>query len=181
MAHIAKQLNLAESTARFYRDRFENFIPSVGEGRKKRYKPETVEVLRFIAEGFNRNLTAMVIEDGLSRMVAMNIEFEEATATTTAAAQQQSKSEPNQYALQLQFAVEQMSVTIQIIADQKEEIAELRKHVAVIENRQQEQQEYINSKLEERDQQIMESIREIQEAKNQLAATKQEKWWKFWK
>ena len=74
-----------------------------------------------------------------------------------------------------------MSSAMQIIADQKEEIAELRKHVAVIENRQQEQQEYINSKLEERDQQLMESIREIQEAKNQLAATQQKKWWKFWK
>ncbi|MCM3677235.1 hypothetical protein M3699_26455 [Peribacillus simplex] len=39
MAQIAKQLNL-------------------GEGRKKRYKSETVEVLRFIAEGFKRNLNA---------------------------------------------------------------------------------------------------------------------------
>ena len=114
-------------------------------------------------------------------MVAKNIEFEKVTATTTSATQQQSNSEPHPYALQLQFAVEQMSATIQIIAEQKEQIAELRKHVAVIENRQQEQQEYINSKLEERDQQIMESIREIQEVKNQLAATKQEKWWKFWK
>jgi len=180
MAQIAKQLSLAESTARFYRDRFEDFIPSVGEGRKKRYKPETIEVLRFIAEGFNRNLTAMDIKDALSRMVARNIEFEEVTATTTAAAQQQSKTDPNQYVLQLQLAVEQMSTAMQVIADQKEEIAELRKHVAVIENRQQEQQEYINSKLEERDQQLMESIREIQEAKNQLAATQQKKWWQFW-
>ncbi|MGA3602949.1 hypothetical protein [Lysinibacillus agricola] len=59
MAQIAKQLNLAESTARFYRDRFEDFIPSIpstGEGRKKRYP------LRFIAEGFNRNLTAMELQ-----------------------------------------------------------------------------------------------------------------------
>lgn len=182
MAQIAKQLELAESTARFYRDRFENYIPSVGEGRKKRYKPETIEVLRFIAEGYNRNLTAMDIEDGLSRMVARNIEFEEVTATTIAAAQQQSKNEPNQYALQLQFAVEQMSAAMQVMADQKEEIAELRKHVAVIENRQKEQQEYINTKLEERDQKLMESIREIQESKKQLATTQQKnKWWKFWK
>jgi len=42
-------------------------------------------VLRFIAEGFNRNLTAMDIKDGLSCMVAKNIEFEEVTATTIAA------------------------------------------------------------------------------------------------
>lgn len=181
MAQIAKQLELAESTARFYRDRFENYIPSVGEGRKKRYKLETVEVLRFIAEGFNRNLTATDIEDGLSRMVARNIEYKEVTATTTAAAQQQSKNEPNQYALQLQFAVEQMSAAMQVMADQKEEIAELRKHVAVIENRQKEQQEYINTKLEGQDQKLMESIREIRESKKQLATTQQKnKWWKFW-
>ncbi|MDM5292335.1 MerR family transcriptional regulator [Peribacillus simplex] len=44
MAQIAKKLNLAESTARFYRNRFEDYIPSVGEGRKKRYRPETIEV-----------------------------------------------------------------------------------------------------------------------------------------
>jgi len=175
MAQIAKQLDLAESTARFYRDRFENYIPSVGEGRKKRYKPETIEVLRFIAEGYNRNLTAMDIEDGLSRMVARNIDFEEVTATTTAAAQQQSKSEPNQYALQLQFAVEQMSSAMQVIADQKEEIAELRKHVAIIENKQKEQQEYINTKLEEQEQNLMESIREIQKSKQK------KRWWKFGK
>ncbi|MGM0971306.1 MAG: DUF3967 domain-containing protein [Bacillota bacterium] len=181
MTQIAKQLNLAESTARFYRDRFENYIPSVGEGRKKRYKPETIEVLRFIAEGFKRNLTATDIEEGLSRMIARNTEFEEVTATTTATAQQQSKNEPNHYALQLQIAIEQMNAAIQVIGNQKEEIAELRKHVAIIENKQQEQQEYINTKLEERDKMLMESIREIQESKKQLVANQQKKWWQFWK
>lgn len=176
MAQIAKQLNLAESTARFYRDRFEDFIPSIGEGRKKRYKPETIEVLRFIVEGYNRNLTAMDIKDGLSRMVPRNIEFEEVTATTTATAQQQSEIELKQYALQLQIALEQMGTTMQIIANQKEEIAELRKHIAVMENRQ---QEYINTKLDERDQKLIESIREIQETNKQIAATQQKKWWQF--
>ena len=176
MAQIAKQLNLAESTARFYRDRFEDFIPSIGEGRKKRYKPETIEVLRFIAEGYNRNLTAMDIKDGLSRVVARNIEFEEVSATTTATAQQQSEIELKQYALQLQIALKQMGTTMQIIANQKEEISELRKHIAVMENRQ---QEYINTKLDERDQKLIESIKEIQETKKQLAATQQKKWWQF--
>jgi len=176
MAQIAKQLNLAESTARFYRDRFEDFIPSIGEGRKKRYKPETIEVLRFIAEGYNRNLTAMDIKDGLSRVVARNIEFEEVSATTTATAQQQSEIELKQYALQLQNALKQMGTTMQIIANQKEEISELRKHIAVMENKQ---QEYINTKLDERDQKLIESIKEIQETKKQLAATQQNKWWQF--
>lgn len=170
MAQIAKQLNLAESTARFYRDRFENYIPSVGEGRKKRYKQETIEVLRFIAEGFNRNLTATDIEDGLSRMVARNIEVEKETAITTAATQQQPENELKQYTLQLQIALEQISATMQIVADQKEEIAELRKHIADVE-----------SKLEERDPKLIQSIKELQETKKEIAATQQKKWWQLWK
>jgi hypothetical protein len=67
--------------------------------------------LRFIAEGFKRNLTATDIEDGLSRMVARNIEIEKATSITTAATQQQPENELKQYALQLQIALFKKSST----------------------------------------------------------------------
>ncbi|WP_423492455.1 DUF3967 domain-containing protein [Lysinibacillus agricola] len=50
-----------------------------------------------------------------------------------------------------------------------------------MENQQQEQREYINTKLEERDRKLLESIRDIQETKKQIAATQQKKWWIFWK
>lgn len=173
IAEIAKELNIPESTARYYRDNFIDYIPSVGEGRKKRYRPETVEVLRFVAEGFKRKLTGMEIENGLSQMFPRNLDIEQPTATTTAVVQQQSENELNQYALQLQTALEQMGKTMQIIADQKEEIAELRKHVADVEKKQHEQQEYINNKLEERDRKLMESIREIQEAKKEIASSQE--------
>lgn len=180
MAQIAKELDLAESTARFYRDRFENYIPSVGEGRKKRYKPETVEVLRFIAESYNRNLSATDIKEGLTRITARNMEYEEVTATPTATVQQQSEIPQNADALQLQAAFEQMSAAMQIMADQKEEIAELRKQVAVMEKKQEALQDHINIKLEERDQMLMESLRELQ-SKKQIEATKKKgKWWRFW-
>lgn len=168
IAEVAKELNIPESTARYYRDSFIDYIPSVGEGRKKRYRSETVEVLRFIAEGFKRKLTAIEIETGLSQMFPRNFDIEQPTATTAAVVQQQSESDVNQYALQLQNALEQMTKTMQVIADQKEEIAELRKHVADVEKKQQEQQIYINNKLEERDRKLMESIRESQEVKQQI-------------
>ena len=71
-----------------------------------------------------------------------------------------------------------MGTTMQIIANQKEEIAELRKHIALMENRQ---QEYINTKLEERDQNLLKVLRVTQEAEKQLATNKQKKWWIFWK
>jgi DNA-binding transcriptional MerR regulator len=175
MAEVAKELDIPESTARYYRDSFIDFIPSVGEGRKKRYRPETVEVLRFIAEGFKGKLTVTEIETGLSQIFPRNLDIEQPTATTTAVVQQQSESEVKQYALQLQMALEQMGKTMQVIADQKEEISELRKHVTDVEKRQQEQQEYINTKLEERDRKPIESLREIQEVKKEIASTREKK------
>jgi DNA-binding transcriptional MerR regulator len=175
MAEVAKELDIPESTARYYRDSFIDFIPSVGEGRKKRYRPETVEVLRFIAEGFKGKLTAMEIETGLSQVFPRNLDMEQPVATTTAVVQQQSENEVKQYALQLQMALEQMGKTMQVIANQKEEISELRKHLADVEKKQQEQQEYIQTKLEERDRKLIESLREIQEVKKEIVSTREEK------
>ncbi|SFD34853.1 hypothetical protein SAMN05428981_1019 [Bacillus sp. OV194] len=60
-------------------------------------------------EGFNRNLTATEIENGLSLDFSRNIEVNEETAGPIAVAQQQSKNELNQYALQLQTAMEGFS------------------------------------------------------------------------
>jgi DNA-binding transcriptional MerR regulator len=168
IAEVAKELDIPESTARYYRNSFTDYIPSVGEGRKKRYRSETVEVLRFIAEGFKRKLTATEIENGLSQMFPRNFDIEQPTAVTTAAAQQQPENEAKQYALQLQMALEQMGKTMQVIADQKEEIGELRKHVADVEKRQKKQEDYINNKLEERDQKLIQSLRESQETKKLL-------------
>lgn len=174
IAEIAKRLDIPESTARFYRDRFEDFIPSVGEGRKKRYKPETVEILQFIADGFKHNLTTADIENGLASMVARNIEVEKEAAATQAVVQQESKTD----ALQLQAVLKNMSATLEIIAGQKEEITELRKHIANVEKTQQEQQKYIDTTLIEREKRLMESIRAIQQ---QHAAAREKKWWQFWR
>ncbi|WP_019380328.1 MerR family transcriptional regulator [Actinomadura geliboluensis] len=190
IAEIAKVLDIPESTARYYRDSFIDYIPSVGEGRKKRYRPEASEVLRFIAEGFKRKLTAKEIEYGLSQMFPRNFDIEDTTAITSAATQQQSENEVKQYALQLQSALEQMTKTMQVIANQKEEIVELRNHVADLEKKQQDQQDYINKKLEDRDLKLIQSLKESQEAKKlflevkeQIAAAKEKKsWWqKLWR
>ena len=52
---IARQLDLPESNIRYYRDKFEEFIPFVGEGRKRRYKSEALEVFRFIVSELREN------------------------------------------------------------------------------------------------------------------------------
>jgi|SRR5690625_1239634 len=45
----------------------------------------------------------------------------------------------------------------------------------------QSQQELLDKSLAKRDEQLVTVIREIQETKQQLAATPEKKWWKFWK
>ncbi|WP_088325062.1 MerR family transcriptional regulator [Bacillus cereus] len=182
ISQIAKELQIPESTARYYRDRFINYIPFVGKGRAKKYRPETVEILRFIAEGFNRNLTAMEIEDGLSRMVARNVEVEEETATTIAAAQQQweDRGIPIQVEVgeKFQQMMNQFTLAMEVIADQKQEIAELRKTVGELQDKQQEQEKQIESKLKLSDEKLIEVIKEIQETKEQIETTESSSWWR---
>lgn len=182
ISQIAKELNMPESTARYYRDRFIDYIPFVGKGRGKKYRPETVEILRFIAEGFNRNLTAMEIEEGLSRMVARNIEVEEETATTIAAAQQQWEDRGISMQIEVgekfQQMLNQFTLAMEVIADQKEEIAELRKTVAELQSEQNKQEKKMESKLKSNDEKLVEVIKEVQETKKQIETTKSSSWWR---
>ena len=65
IAEIAKRLNLPESTARYYRTRFEPWLPYIGEGRDRRYGEEAVNVLRFAAEAVKAGVPADIIKQRL--------------------------------------------------------------------------------------------------------------------
>lgn len=52
LREIAHELDLPESTVRYYRDAFAVYLPTVGTGRRRRYPPEAVDVLRAVAAGF---------------------------------------------------------------------------------------------------------------------------------
>lgn len=49
LKQLANELALPESTVRYYRDAFLDHIPSVGTGRRRRYPPQAIAVLRSIA------------------------------------------------------------------------------------------------------------------------------------
>lgn len=74
MAEIARTLDLPESTVRYYRDRFPEFIPAVGVGRNRRYRPEALDVLRFIADAMKESTPAEGIRKGLATKFAINVE-----------------------------------------------------------------------------------------------------------
>lgn len=65
IADISRHFSLPESTTRYYCKRFAAFIPSVGEGRRRRYRPETLEVIAAILEQMRKSRTAASVENAL--------------------------------------------------------------------------------------------------------------------
>jgi DNA-binding transcriptional MerR regulator len=64
---IARRLDLPESNVRYYRDKFEEYLPHVGQGRKRRYLPQAIEVFALIAESLKSNVPSEEIALELSR------------------------------------------------------------------------------------------------------------------
>jgi len=71
---IAKRLDVPESNIRYYRDRFDDFLPSLGEGRKRRYRAEALEVFRFIVQGYKNDLNTEQITHRLMTRFPRNLE-----------------------------------------------------------------------------------------------------------
>ena len=65
IADISRHFSLPESTTRYYCKRFAPFIPSVGDGRRRRYRRETLDVIAAILEQMQKSRTAAAVEDAL--------------------------------------------------------------------------------------------------------------------
>ncbi|WP_022662659.1 MerR family transcriptional regulator [Paucidesulfovibrio longus] len=67
LREVARQLNIPPSTVVYYKDRFSEFVPSQGgEGRRKRYPAEVIDIFRRIREMFNNNWSTEQIEQELA-------------------------------------------------------------------------------------------------------------------
>lgn len=69
---IARRLDLPESNIRYYRDKYDKYLPSVGSGRKKRFKPQAVEVFEAIVQGLEESLSPREIESRLAARFSQN-------------------------------------------------------------------------------------------------------------
>ena len=63
---IARELEIPESTVRYYRDAFVTHIATVGRGRRRRYPQEAIDVLRAIKHGYGAGKSREEIEAELS-------------------------------------------------------------------------------------------------------------------
>jgi DNA-binding transcriptional MerR regulator len=64
---LADALGLPESTVRYYRDAFADAIPAVGQGRRRRYPPEALDIFRTIAAGYAGGMDRAAIRATLAR------------------------------------------------------------------------------------------------------------------
>ncbi len=85
---IARQLDLAESTARYFRDKWPEYIPTVKVGRRTFYQPEAVQVIKVIAEETQKRRSAAETQGRLNSMFAVNVEQGAETQRNNAAEQQ---------------------------------------------------------------------------------------------
>jgi DNA-binding transcriptional MerR regulator len=72
IADISRHFSLPESTARYYCKRFAQYIPSVGDGRRRRYRRETLDVIEAILEQMQKSRTAIAVEDALEARFPRN-------------------------------------------------------------------------------------------------------------
>jgi DNA-binding transcriptional MerR regulator len=139
---IAASLGAPESTIRHWRDQFDEFLPSVGQGKRKRYRKTAIEVLRFVQDRLNRNETATEIREALSREYPRNIDTVAEGNRNTATTQPDRNAEGQELATvfvdQLLGRVQGLlSEQNQRLASLEEENRQLRERLARIEEREQ--------------------------------------------
>lgn len=71
---IARHFSLPESTARYYCKRFAAFIPSCGEGRRRRFRAEVIPVIQTVLKVMREARTASAVEQELARLYPRNAE-----------------------------------------------------------------------------------------------------------
>lgn len=66
IADISRHFSLPESTTRYYLKRFAAYIPSVGEGRRRRFRQETLDIITAILDEMKQSRTAQAVEEALA-------------------------------------------------------------------------------------------------------------------
>lgn len=172
----AELAGLHENTARTYRDRFLEFFTCTGEGRRRRYPDEAVDILKLISEKVSQNLTQEQIQVELERKYGLFIN------TTTRKDNITTPEDNNNTGTQIEIAPETRTQFLELV--RMAVAQELQSRDAVIAELKVELEESIKNfdtlmaKQEKRDQErdtwIVEQLRDLME--------KQKKpWWQFWK
>ncbi|WP_053957831.1 MerR family transcriptional regulator [Sulfobacillus thermosulfidooxidans] len=185
IAEIASRLDLPESTVRYYRDRFSEFVPVIGKGRQRRYPEEAVEIFHTIADGLRNGQTATMVEETLGRLYPRNVETTETElAQVTAGTPQQVAQAMVQVLYQQSEEIQAMRLSLEQIKDDLDRKYE--ENVAVVAEAfeklksHMDTQDMQNARLaRERDQFIVSQMRDMLQ-KSQQTQAQSKSWWQKW-
>ncbi|MCZ6943971.1 DUF3967 domain-containing protein [Bacillus mycoides] len=173
LADIARILGRPRTTLQAWRDQFKPYLPTVAgtRGRTLRYEKEALELFRLIADMKDVQEPPELIE----QMLKQNIDY----IVVEEVEEDDGITKPI-----IQTMYEGMNKIIIHFEEQKAMNIELLKRIDNLEQTNQtlldkidEQQKTIDGKIKNRDQQLLEVVREIQETKKLVASTQQEKSW----
>jgi DNA-binding transcriptional MerR regulator len=74
VASIAKLLDVPESTLHYWKNRFDDVLPSIGRGRNKRFRPEALEIFRNIGIRLGQGLSCADVRAELVRRYPVNVD-----------------------------------------------------------------------------------------------------------
>jgi DNA-binding transcriptional MerR regulator len=183
-------LQIPESTTRLYLRRYQAFIPYTGEGRRRRYRPETLDVLKFVVELSQAGVTPDAIHERLADRFPIDSKIQQVQQQQILQ-HQQSVADASQMLSRL-VADEigpYLAAILDEVMDLRQEVADLRRQLdmqqakAEPQELQQEQQpptaiDPSPVTLSEARQPEAEPQRPQQEPQPALPARP---WWQFWK
>ncbi len=73
VAAIAKLLDVPESTLHYWKNRFDDVLPSVGQGRGKRFRPEALDIFRAIGRMLGQGMSSADVRAELARQYPVNV------------------------------------------------------------------------------------------------------------
>ena len=73
VAEIARELEIPESTLHYWKNRFAQYLPSVGKNRQKRFKPEAVAIFKQISDMLGAGHTSKDVMAALSQSYPVNV------------------------------------------------------------------------------------------------------------
>ncbi len=184
IAEIASRLDLPESTVRYYRDRFSEYVPVVGKGRQRRYPNEAVEIFHTIADGLRNGQTAIMVEETLGRLYPRNVETSETElAQVGTVATQQMAQAMVQVLYQQSEEIQAMRLSLENIKDDldrqhEENVLALTEAFEKLKSHM-DHQDTQNSRLaRERDQFIVSQMRDMLQKSQTQPPLKP--WWQKW-
>jgi DNA-binding transcriptional MerR regulator len=173
LPQLARELNIAESTARRWASSFQELLPSKGRGSGRRFHPQAREVLRRAHVLFESGLTTEQVSDVLHREFAATFDIE--ISETRTHEQKNIGTVFKQYENALMMMAEEQrrlrEEMNEMYERMSEELEAVRKEVAATRAENERLHETLEQKLAERDKRLMETLRSFQEEKKKS-------WWK---